>query len=217
MTAAPPPRRQFSFWPELVQGLDNLRAHKLRSVLTMLGMIFGVAAVIAMLSIGAGAQQQMIAFIQQLGVRNIIVEAREAADSTALTKTRKLSSGLSFRDLRMIESSLDGISAVTARKRITPARLLPKPYGDIPIVYGVSPAYGGIASLAMARGRFFTAGEAARPRRLQCWADRGRRFFGARPGGAVHQGQRHVVSNRRGTPADCRAGVPAGCGPGPLT
>ena len=60
------------------QGFDNLRAHKLRSVLTMLGMIFGVAAVIAMLSIGAGAQQQVIAFIEQLGVRNIIVEAREA-------------------------------------------------------------------------------------------------------------------------------------------
>ena len=40
--------------PELTQGFDNLRAHKLRSLLTMLGMIFGVAAVIAMLSIGAG-------------------------------------------------------------------------------------------------------------------------------------------------------------------
>ena len=47
----------------------------------MLGMIFGVAAVIAMLSIGAGAQQQVIAFIEQLGVRNVIVEAREAGDN----------------------------------------------------------------------------------------------------------------------------------------
>ena len=46
----------------------------------MLGMIFGVAAVIAMLSIGAGAQQQVIAFIEQLGVHNVIVEAREAGD-----------------------------------------------------------------------------------------------------------------------------------------
>src|SRR6187399_3450742 len=100
------------FLPELRLGLDNLRAHKLRSALTMLGMIFGVAAVIAMLSIGAGAQQQMIAFIQQLGVKNIIIEAREATDSTTLTKVRKLSSGLSFRDVRMIESSLDGIDAI---------------------------------------------------------------------------------------------------------
>jgi putative ABC transport system permease protein len=152
-------RRQFNFLPELTQGLDNLRAHKLRSALTMLGMIFGVAAVIAMLSIGAGAQQQMIAFIQQLGVRNVIVEARESADQAAMAKTRKLSPGLSFRDLRMIQSSLEGISAVTARKRFTPAKLLPKPYGDVPVVYGVSPAYEGIAGITIAGGRFFTAEE----------------------------------------------------------
>jgi putative ABC transport system permease protein len=162
VTDAPAPqrRRKFSFWPELVQGFDNLRAHKLRSALTMLGMIFGVAAVIAMLSIGAGAQQQMIAFIQQLGVRNVIIEAREAADQTAFSKTRKLSAGLTFRDVRMIQGSLPGISAVTARKRFTPAKLLPKPYGDVPLVYGVSPVYQGIASLKLAAGRFFTDEEA---------------------------------------------------------
>ena len=72
--------RVLDLLPEMQQGFDNLRAHKLRSALTMLGMIFGVAAVIAMLSIGAGAQQQVIAFIEQLGVRNVIVEAREAGD-----------------------------------------------------------------------------------------------------------------------------------------
>jgi hypothetical protein len=54
---------------DLLLGLENLRVHKLRSLLTMLGMIFGVAAVVAMLSIGAGAQQQVMAFIEQLGVR----------------------------------------------------------------------------------------------------------------------------------------------------
>jgi hypothetical protein len=65
-------------------GLENLRAHKLRSLLTMMGMIFGVAAVVAMLSIGAGAQQEVMAFIEQLGVRNLIVEAREAPDQQTL-------------------------------------------------------------------------------------------------------------------------------------
>ena len=152
--------RKFSFLPELHQGFDNLRAHKLRSILTMLGMIFGVAAVIAMLSIGAGAQQQVIAFIQQLGVRNVIVEAREAVDDTALTKVRKLSAGLTFRDVRMIESSLEGIAAITPRKRFVPAKLLPKPYGDIPVVFGVQPIYQTIGSLKVARGRFFNDQEA---------------------------------------------------------
>jgi putative ABC transport system permease protein len=161
MSAAPHRRRKFAIGPELAQGFDNLRAHKLRSALTMLGMIFGVAAVIAMLSIGAGAQQQVIAFIQQLGVRNIIVEAREAADPTALTRIRKVSAGLSFRDVRMIESSLSGIAGITARKRFVPAKLLPKPYGDVPVVYGVEPVYQSIGGLSFAHGRFFTEEEAA--------------------------------------------------------
>src|SRR6188474_3926843 len=94
--------------PEVQQGFDNLRAHKLRSALTMLGMIFGVAAVIAMLSIGAGAQQQVIAFIEQLGVRNVIVEAREAADQQSLQRIRLLSPGLSFQDYRVIKATLEG-------------------------------------------------------------------------------------------------------------
>jgi putative ABC transport system permease protein len=148
------------FLPELRLGLENLRAHKLRSLLTMLGMIFGVAAVVAMLSIGAGAQQEVMAFIEQLGVRNLIVEAREAPDSQTLQKVRKLSAGLSFKDLRVIQSNIEHISAASARKRFTPSKLMPKPLGgDTPIVYGITPAYATIANLKVATGRFFDDAE----------------------------------------------------------
>ena len=144
------------FLPELRLGLENLRAHKLRSLLTMLGMIFGVAAVVAMLSIGAGAQQEVMSFIEQLGVRNLIIEAREAPDNQALQKVRKLSSGLSFQDLRIIQTNLEGISAASARKRFTPSKLMPRPLGgDSPVVYGISPAYQAIGNLQVASGRFF--------------------------------------------------------------
>ena len=153
-------RRGLDVLPELGQGLDNLRAHKLRSILTMLGMIFGVAAVIAMLSIGAGAQQQMIAFIEQLGVRNVIIEAREAADNQALTKVRLLSAGLTFRDLRVLQASLDGLELVSARKRFVPSKMLPKPVGDLPAVFGVAPAFQRISAVSVAKGRFFTTEEA---------------------------------------------------------
>ncbi|PYR93119.1 MAG: multidrug ABC transporter substrate-binding protein [Acidobacteria bacterium] len=143
-------------------GLENLRAHKLRSLLTMLGMIFGVAAVVAMLSIGAGAQQEVMAFIEQLGVRNLIVEAREAADEQALQKIRQLSAGLSFKDLRVIQANLENISAVSARKRFTPTKISPRPIGgDMPVVYGVSPSYTAIGNLRVAAGRFFEEAEAA--------------------------------------------------------
>ena len=149
------------FLPDLRLGLDNLRAHKLRSLLTMLGMIFGVAAVVAMLSIGAGAQQEVMAFIEQLGVRNLIIEAREAPDQQALQKIRKLSAGLSFRDFRMIEANLEGVTASSARKRFTASKMLPRPQADTPIVYGVSPGYVAIANLKLVTGRFFDENETA--------------------------------------------------------
>jgi len=141
--------------PEVHQGLDNLRTHKLRSLLTMLGMIFGVAAVVAMLSIGAGARQEVIAFIEQLGVQNIIVEARETTDRQALQKVRKLSAGLSLQDLRVVEANVGGLAAVSARKRLTPSKLLPRPQGETPVVFGVAPAYAGLSGLRVVAGRFF--------------------------------------------------------------
>jgi putative ABC transport system permease protein len=149
------------FLPDLRLGFENLRAHKLRSLLTMLGMIFGVAAVVAMLSIGAGAQQEVMAFIEGLGVRNVIIEAREAPDDQSLQKIRKLSAGLSFRDLRMIEANLQGVTASSARKRFNPSKLLPRPQTDPPMIYGVTPGYVPIANLRVVKGRFFSDDETA--------------------------------------------------------
>ena len=143
------------FLPDFRLGLQNLASHKLRTLLTMLGIIFGVAAVISMLSIGAGAQQKVMAFIEQLGVRNLIVEAREAHNWQELQKVRKLSPGLSFQDLRVIRSSVNGITESTARKRFVPTKLLPKPLRDTPTVYGVDSNYQRISGLRIVTGRFF--------------------------------------------------------------
>src|SRR5207247_8139258 len=85
--------------PDVGRSVDNLLLHKLRTLLTMLGMIFGVAAVVAMLSIGAGAQQQVMAFIEDLGVRNVIVEAKETTEWQAWQKVRQQSAGLTFKDI----------------------------------------------------------------------------------------------------------------------
>ncbi len=148
--------------PNLRMGLENLRAHTLRSVLTMLGMIFGVAAVVAMLSIGAGAQQQVMAFIEDLGVRNLIVQAREATDEQILQKVRQISPGLTFQDLRAIGANVAGVEASSARKRFVPSRLVPKPTSDMPVIYGVEPAYQGISGLAVVEGRWLTDDDEAR-------------------------------------------------------
>src|SRR5919204_3073226 len=113
-------RRRTAWLPDLGRSVDNLLMHKLRSLLTMLGMIFGVAAVLSMLSIGAGAQQQVMAFIEDLGVRNLIVEAREATDWQQLQKVRQQSPGLTFHDVRAIQASIGGLETLTPRKGFTP-------------------------------------------------------------------------------------------------
>jgi putative ABC transport system permease protein len=142
--------------PELMMGLASLFAHKLRSLLTMLGMIFGVGAVVAMLSITAGAQKEMMSFIDQLGVNNIIIEAHEAVDRDTLQAVRAVSPGLSFRDYRAIQENVQGLVAITPRKRFKPQRVLPKTDQEPPQLIGVLPNFVDINSLKLVDGRFFS-------------------------------------------------------------
>jgi len=147
------------YLPELTMGLSSLLAHKLRSLLTMLGMIFGVGAVVAMLSITAGAAKQMMSFIDQLGVNNIIVEAHEAVDRNELQQVRTISPGLTFRDFRAISENVQGLEAITPRKRFKPQHVLPKTSQEAPQLIGVLPNFVEINSLKLVAGRFFTIEE----------------------------------------------------------
>jgi len=139
--------------------MASLFAHKLRSLLTMLGMIFGVGAVVAMLSITAGAQKEMMSFIDQLGVNNIIIEAREAVDRNELQAVRAISPGLTFRDYRAISENVQGLVAITPRKRFKPQKVLPKTNQELPQLIGVFPNFMEINSLRLVAGRFFTEDE----------------------------------------------------------
>ena len=148
--------------PDLQLGMQNLLLHRLRSLLTMLGMIFGVAAVVSMLSIGAGARQKVMALIEQMGVHNLIVEAKETMDWQALRKVRKISPGLTFADYRVIRDDVGDIEEATPRKRMTAAKTIPKSQQDPPTVYGVNPSYLKIAGLHVVEGRFFSEDEETR-------------------------------------------------------
>ncbi len=141
--------------PEIKMGLSSLLVHKLRSLLTMLGMIFGVGAVVAMLSITAGAQKEMMSYIDLLGVNNIIIEAKEAVDRNELQARRAISPGMSFRDFRSISENVQGLEALTPRKRFKPQKVLPKTAAEPPILIGVLPNYMAINSLRVVEGRFF--------------------------------------------------------------
>ncbi len=91
--------------PELIGlGLRDLRAHKLRSFLTALGMIFGVGAVICMLSIGEGASAEQLEQIRLLGSQNIIIRSTEPPRSGQASQgnTRIAEYGIRREDLRRI-------------------------------------------------------------------------------------------------------------------
>src|SRR4029077_4907712 len=152
--------RGYQQWlPDLQLGWQNLLLHRLRSLLTMLGMIFGVAAVVSMLSIGAGARQKVMAMIEQMGVHNLIVEAKETFDFQAHQKIRMISPGLTLQDYRVIRDDVGDIVASTPRKRFTPSKIIPKSQQDIPVVYGVKPSDKSIAGLRVVEARFFDEGD----------------------------------------------------------
>ncbi len=155
--------RGYQQWlPDLQLGIAESFAAPLRSLLTMLGMIFGVAAVVSMLSIGAGARQKVMALIEQMGVHNLIVEAKETTEWQAHQKIRKISPGLSFQDYRVIRDDVSDVVAGTPRKRMTPSKTIPKSQQDPPTVYGVDPIYMKIAGLHVLQGRFFSDDEETR-------------------------------------------------------
>src|ERR1700748_3130954 len=87
-------------------GLKNLRLHKLRSLLTALGIIFGVAAVILMVAIGEGTKQAALEQIQRLGARNILIRSiRPPESNQASGKTQRvLDYGIKRLDLERLQT-----------------------------------------------------------------------------------------------------------------
>ena len=140
---------------DLGQAVANLRAQKTRTLLTALGIVFGVGSVIGMLAIGAGAREESLRFIEQLGVRNVLIDSRPTMSREEFTQRRKSSQGLNERDVRILAANIESIEAVSPRKTLHPAGVLPSPSAGLPELHGVAPAYSVIHSLRLAEGRFF--------------------------------------------------------------
>ncbi len=88
-------------------GIRSLVLHKLRSLLTMLGVVFGVGSVIAMLAVGEGASQEALEQIRKLGANNIIIDSVKPVgeDSSGAERVRMSMFGLLYDDaLRLSES-----------------------------------------------------------------------------------------------------------------
>ncbi len=137
---------------DLWHAVEQLRQHKLRTALTLLGMVFGVGAVIAMLSIGEGAKQEALRLIESMGLRNVLVESRDF-DPDTLREIREHSVGLSQSDVRAIVQTLPSVEAVSAEKKIKTWNLFSSQASSDAQVLAVSPEYFELASLRIADGR----------------------------------------------------------------
>ncbi|MDF1575106.1 MAG: ABC transporter permease [Bacteroidales bacterium] len=145
---------------DIVIAIESILANQMRSILTALGIIFGVAAVITMLAIGKGAQQEILDQIKMVGVNNIIVtpiiEAANGGDSESSgeSQTKKFSPGLTMQD---VEAILEVIPTVrTASPEITlNSNVIKEGKRASAKLLGVSSAYFEIYNLPIEEGTFF--------------------------------------------------------------
>src|ERR1051326_3433443 len=124
--------------------IGNLAVHKLRTTLTMLGMIFGVGAVIAMLSIGAGTEQKALDAIGRLGLRNVLVRAKEVKPEER-AELRKKSLGVSLRDGEAIMEAVPNIERVMPRVEVKPYKIMAPGAKTKGKVFGISSRYRDVA------------------------------------------------------------------------
>jgi len=138
--------------------ISGLADHKFRSFLTMLGIIFGVASVITMLSIGEGAKRQAIAKYQDLGVNNIIIREKKLSDAELEEVRAKFSQGLSMEDAKVIREITPGIEKVASLAEInTDAKYSDKSVKST--VLGVTPDFLGMMNYKTRKGDFISASQ----------------------------------------------------------
>ncbi|MEA3463019.1 MAG: ABC transporter permease [Bacteroidota bacterium] len=149
------------YFHDIVIAIESIMANQMRSILTALGIIFGVAAVITMLAIGKGAQQEILEQIKMVGVNNIIVtpiiesgNGENGEEAGGETQKKKFSPGLTLEDVEAIEKVIPTVK--TASPEITLNSYVIKDGKRASAkLLGVSNAYYNIFNLPLHEGSFF--------------------------------------------------------------
>ncbi|HRR12424.1 MAG TPA: ABC transporter permease, partial [Tenuifilum sp.] len=149
---------------DITIALEAIMANKLKSVLTALGIIFGVAAVISMLAIGNGAQQEILEQMKMVGVNNIIVNSIfEAPDSQSESENgnkqkQKFSPGLTLSDLEAIQQVVPSVVHISPEINLNSyiqyngLRMQAK-------ILGVTNDYFALFNLPLDEGTYFSANQ----------------------------------------------------------
>ncbi len=142
-------------WTTIRSALKSLWANKLRSILAMLGIIIGVGAVIAMIAMGAGAQQQVVSQIEAMGTNLLLVQPQYKRDAGVTSGTMQK---LTLDDALAI-AKLPGVAAVApVVNKSTQVKYENK--NNPESIQGTAPTYLEIRNFEIAKGRMFTEEEA---------------------------------------------------------
>lgn len=147
-----------SFILEIIRlGLTNLRLHLLRSVLTTLGIIFGVGAVITMVAIGEGSTREALKQIERLGARNIIVRSQQPPESGQGNQSSQRSwvsrFGLTYQDLEVLKESMPEAEVIVPLKQVG-GEISRGAFRKSSQVFGTTPEFPDVSNIKVARGRY---------------------------------------------------------------
>ena len=141
--------------------IEAVIANKMRSILTALGIIFGVAAVISMLAIGNGAQEEILEQIKLVGVNNIVIEPiieqteENLAESSSTGKEKKkFSPGLSLRDVEAISEVVPSIQSLSP-EIVLETYIIKNGVRRSAKLVGVEPTYFELTSFKLSQGKMF--------------------------------------------------------------
>ena len=136
------------------EAFEELSRRKLRTGLTLLGLVFGVGAIVAMLAVGEGSRREALRLVEGLGLNNLIVQSL-AADQDALRERRQRSLGLSLADARAALAVVPEANVVAAEKDIRVHEVLSGSRRSDAKASAVTPDFFALSALRAGQGRLF--------------------------------------------------------------
>ncbi len=152
---------------DVASGVEAIFTNKIKSFLTALGIIFGVAAVISMLAIGNGAQQEILEQIKMVGVNNIIIspvkssisandsENKSENENQKQISTKKFSQGLSLLDAKAIKNVIPTVNKVSPVITFNYSAILNGKSKPV-VLEGISNSYFDLFNISLSEGSLFT-------------------------------------------------------------
>lgn len=146
--------------------IRSLWLHRMRAILSTLGVVCAVISFIAMISIGEGAKRETLAQIEQLGLRNVLIRAMTLTDEQERSARSRGSAGLTFSDGERVQATGADVDRVAALRELK-VTVLALTRDFAPQVLAVTPNFKDVQRLEITRGRFITEADALH-RNLVC-------------------------------------------------